>query len=121
VPILLAMYMRGSASAFNSGVGKVLSYPGKLPPIRSDLDLEVHLLERVVGSEEELAIKPLFKGETLMLNSGTATTVGTVKGGKKDIFQLHLKLPICAKEGSRITIARRIGTRWRLIGYGIIK
>jgi len=43
-------------------VGKVLSYPGKLPPIRSDLDLEVHLLERVVGSEEELEIKPLFKG-----------------------------------------------------------
>jgi len=29
-------------------------------------------------------------------------------------------LPICAKSGSRITLSRRIGSRWRLIGHGSI-
>ncbi|MGM5488942.1 MAG: hypothetical protein ACQESG_08435, partial [Nanobdellota archaeon] len=32
-----------------------------------------------------------------------------------------LKLPICAQVGSRITISRRLGNRFRLIGYGIIQ
>jgi len=31
-----------------------------------------------------------------------------------------LKLPICADKGERVAISRRIGARWRLIGYGII-
>ncbi len=101
--------------------GRVLGLPGKLPPIYSALNLEAHLLERVVGTEEELEIKPLAVGEMLMLNVWTATTVGVVASGKKGVFTLNLKLPVCAKPGTRVTIARRIGTRWRLIGYGIIK
>ncbi len=101
--------------------GRVVTLPGKLPPIYSSLNLEVHLLKRVVGTEEELEIKPLAVGETLMLNVWTATTVGIVASGKKGVFTLNLKLPVCAKPGTRVTIARRIGTRWRLIGYGIIK
>lgn len=101
--------------------GRVLALPGKLPPVYSSLNLEVHLLKRVVGTEEELEIKPLAIGETLMLNVWTATTVGIVAGGKKGVFTLNLKLPVCAKPGARVTMARRIGTRWRLIGYGIIK
>ncbi len=31
-----------------------------------------------------------------------------------------LKLPVCADIGSKVTLSRRIGTRFRLIGYGLI-
>ena len=32
-----------------------------------------------------------------------------------------LKLPVCASPGDRVALSRRVGARWRLIGYGIIK
>jgi translation initiation factor 2 subunit 3 len=35
--------------------------------------------------------------------------------------EMTLKLPVCAEEGSNVAISRRIGARWRLIGYGAIK
>ena len=101
--------------------GKVLGYPGKLPPVLNQINIEVHLLERVVGSEEELEVKPLASGETLMLNAGTSTTVGIVATGKKGLYNINLKMSVCARKESRITIARRYGTRWRLIGYGILQ
>ena len=101
--------------------GRVLGIPGKLPPVYVQLNLEAHLLKRVVGAEEELEVKPLAIGESLMLNVWTATTVGIVASAKKGTYLSNLKTPVCAKPGSRVTIARRFGTRWRLIGYGVIK
>jgi translation initiation factor 2 subunit 3 len=101
--------------------GKVLGIPGKMPPIKKDIAMEIHLLERVVGSKDELEIKPLINQEPLMLNTGTATTVGVVSVGKKQSYTFKLKLPVCARVGDRVTIARRFGTRWRLIGYGVIQ
>ncbi len=101
--------------------GRVAGLPGKLPPVYTQLNIEVHLLKRVVGAEEELEVKPLAIGETLMLNVWTATTVGIVASGRKGTFLFNLKIPVSAKAGARVTLARRFGTRWRLIGYGIIK
>jgi translation initiation factor 2 subunit 3 len=92
-----------------------------MPPIKKDIAMEIHLLERVVGSKDELEIKPLINQEPLMLNTGTATTVGVVSVGKKQSYTFKLKLPVCARVGDRVTIARRFGTRWRLIGYGVIQ
>jgi len=101
--------------------GKVLGLPGKTPPVLSQLSMEVHLLDRVLGTKEELVVKPLQGGETLMLNVCTSTTVGIVASGKKTSYIFNLKRPVCARKGDRVTIARRFGTRWRLIGYGVIQ
>lgn len=101
--------------------GSVVGHVGKLPPIREKLVLETHLLERVVGSKEDLDVEPIKMGEVLMLNVNSSATVGVVNKLEKDSFHCNLKIPICAKEESRVTISRRIGTRFRLIGYGIIK
>ncbi len=101
--------------------GKVLGYPNKMPNVFEKLDLKVDLLDRVVGTKEELEVKPLQRNESLMLNIGTATTVGVVNSGSGGRYKLSLKIPVCAKKKSRVTIARRFGTRWRLIGYGIIQ
>jgi translation initiation factor 2 subunit 3 len=102
--------------------GNVAGLPGKLPPVVNKLALEVHLLDRVVGSKEELKVDPLHMNENLMLNVGTSTTLGTVVStNKKGRFELALKLAVCIRQNKRVTIARRFGTRWRLIGYGIVQ
>jgi len=56
-----------------------------------------------------------------MLNVNSAATVGFVQSISKNKVKCKLKLPVCAEPGSKVTISRRVGTRFRLIGYGIIK
>ena len=55
-----------------------------------------------------------------MLNVYSAATVGMITQLGKDKIECQLKLPVCAEKGARVTISRRMGTRFRLIGYGII-
>jgi len=100
--------------------GSVAGKPGTLPPLLNELTLEIHLLERVVGSEKELKVEPIKRKEMLMLNVGTGKTIGIVKNPGKHC-ELSLKLSVCANKGDRVAISRRIGARWRLIGYGIIE
>ncbi|MBD3164081.1 translation initiation factor IF-2 subunit gamma [Candidatus Woesearchaeota archaeon] len=101
--------------------GSVVGLPGTLPEVHYDLRLEVKLLERVVGTEKDLDVEPVKMKEALMLNVNSASTVGVVTGLKRGIVSCKLKLPICADTGSRVTVSRLIGNRFRLIGYGIIQ
>jgi len=101
--------------------GSIVGLSGKLPPLWKDLTLAIHLLERVVGSKQDLNVDPVKLNEALMLNVNSAATVGVVSELKKDHIRCRLKLPVCAEVGSRVTISRMIGNRFRLIGYGIIK
>jgi translation initiation factor 2 subunit 3 len=102
-------------------VGSVAGHSGKLPKIWHNLKLEVHLLERVVGSMEELKVEPIKMNEVLMLNVNAAATVGFVNNLSKDVIDCRLKKPVSANTSDRVTISRRVGTRFRLIGYGVIK
>lgn len=101
--------------------GNVVGKPGKLPPVWDTLRVESHLLDRVVGTEEELKVEPIKKREVLLLNVGTARTMGLVTGLGKDEIELKLQIPVCAEVGERVAISRQVGSRWRLIGYGLIK
>ncbi len=101
--------------------GSVVGLPGKLPPVLYQLDLEVHLLQRVVGAKEELVVEPVKLHELLMLNVNSAATVGVVMKLQKNGIICKLKRPVCCNLGSRVTISRRVENRFRLIGYGIIK
>ncbi len=102
-------------------MGSVAGHIGKLPPIWNLFYLETHLLERVVGTREEIAVGAIKIGEPLMLNVNSGATVGIVNELGKNRVHVNLKMPVCANEGARVTISRLIGTRYRLIGYGIIK
>ncbi|MBI5389030.1 translation initiation factor IF-2 subunit gamma [Candidatus Woesearchaeota archaeon] len=119
--IAIATYLDPSLVKSDTLTGSVVGLPGKLPPVWQTLKLETHLLEKVVGIKEDTVVDPLKMGETLMLNANSAATVGVVSRLSKDVIECKLKLPICTAVGSRITISRRMGTRFRLIGYGIIK
>jgi len=101
--------------------GNVVGVAGKLPPVWQELTLETHLLERVVGSKEDLAVEPIKLHELLMLNVNSAATVGVVIELKKDAIKCKLKLPVCADKEAKVTISRRVGNRFRLIGFGVIK
>ncbi len=105
----------------DSLAGSVVGLSGKLPPTHTQIILETQLLERVVGTKDENEVKPLAKSEILMLNVNSAATVGVVLDPSKKNTTCILKKPICANPGDRITISRRIGDRFRLIGYGILK
>ena len=100
--------------------GNILSLSGKLPPIWHEFDLKPELLERVVGTKDELKVEPIKKAENLMLNANSATTVGIVTELKKNIVHIKLKIPICCNKEDRITISRMLGNRWRLIGVADI-
>ena len=102
-------------------VGQVAGEPGKLPPARGTFTMNMQLLERVVGVTDESNVEPIHSSEPLMLNVGTATTVGVVTSAREGgVVQVQLKRPVCADSGDRVAVSRRIGARWRLIGVGTI-
>ncbi len=100
--------------------GSVAGEPETLPPVKHQLDMEVHLLDRVVGTKKERKVEPIKAKEPLMINAGTTTTIGVVTTAGNQA-SVTLKLPVCAESGQRVALSRRVGARWRLIGYGIIK
>ena len=105
----------------DSLTGSVVGPVGKTPETRTELKLEVHLLERVVGAKDDLVVEPLRERESLVLNVNTATTVGSITKLGKGEATITLRLPVAAPVGSKITFSRRFHDRWRLIGYGILK
>ncbi len=103
--------------------GQVLAKKGELPTIRTECTISVELMAAMVSGDGEGADKiyPLRNNEMLMVNVATSTSVGVVKGAEKGKATLHLRLPICADQGQRVSLSRRVGARWRLIGHGTIQ
>ncbi len=97
--------------------GQLAGHIGKLPETLDTIIIKTNLLQRVLGSREELKIEPIKINEPLMMTIGTTRTVGTVMSAKGKI-ELDLKLPVCADKGDRAAISRQINGRWRLIGWG---
>jgi translation initiation factor 2 subunit 3 len=105
----------------DSLAGKIVGRPGQLPPVLESFDLSMCLLKRAVGTVDEKDVDPLKTNEPLMLTVGTATTVGIISELRPDWIRVKLKLPVCADQGQRIAVSRRIEGKWHLIGYGEIK
>lgn len=97
-------------------IGNVAGDPASLPPVRSELKLSVSMMEHAVGMDK---VDPIKEKEVLVLNVGTATTIGFVT--KLKPVTITLKRPVCALEGSKVAISRKVGNRWRLVGYGEIQ
>ena len=100
--------------------GNIAGKTGMLPPILTELTLETHVLERVVGTKELLKVERINPGESLLLHVGAAVNLGKVLSVKKNVVRLKLGRPICAPPSARVAMSRKITARWRLIGYGIM-
>jgi translation initiation factor 2 subunit 3 len=104
----------------DSLVGRVVGPPGTVPEVLSKMSIEVNLLDRVVGTAEDLKVEGIKTSEPLMISVGTATTVGVVTSARENRADMSLKIPVVADPGQRVAVSRRIGGKWRLIGYGVI-
>ncbi len=101
--------------------GRLAGYPGELPPIKDDFVMNVNLFDKVVGMEKEKNVEEIKTREPLMLTVGSSTTVGVVTSAREEEAAVRLKRSVCAEEGQRIAISRRIKGKWHLIGHGVIK
>lgn len=119
--IAIGTYLDPVRTKSDSFSGKVIGTVGNLPETMEKFVLSINLLKRVVGTIEEKNVEPIKTNEPLMLTIGTATTVGIVSEFHGEKIGVKLKLPVCANEGQRIAISRRIDSRWHLIGYGEIE
>ena len=100
--------------------GNVLGRKGELPETTEELELDVELMDTLIGSGEEMEIENIKEHEALMVNVGTTKSAGVVTQAGDDV-KLNLKMPVCAEVGDRVAISRQIDSRWRLIGHGKIK
>ncbi len=101
--------------------GQVVAKRGQLPPVREEMKSKINLMEEMVGGDEAPEkVSPLQGGEMLMINVSTATSVGIVSNVGKGEATLKLRLPVVTENGARVSLSRRVGTRWRLIGYGVV-
>lgn len=98
-------------------VGNIVGLPGTLPQPTNKISMEVHLLERHLLQN----VEKIKKGETLVINAGTAATSGIVTELYKNAINVTVKRPVCVEPKSKTAISRRVGNRWMLIGYGVIK
>ncbi len=101
-------------------IGNLVGKPGTLPPTRFRMTLDFHLLERAVGTKELLEVRNVSVGEVLLLDVGTAPTVGKVSNIKGETADLELTRPVCAEESERVAVSRKMAGRWRLIGFGTV-
>jgi len=100
--------------------GNIAGKKGMLPPTLNELILETHVLERAVGTKELLKVERINLDEQLLLHVGAAVNVGKVIAAKANLIKVKLTRPVCVLPGSRVAISRKITSRWRLIGYGLI-
>lgn len=105
----------------DSLTGNIIGHIGKLPNVFYELKIEPKLLKRVVGTANEINVEPIKKSEILMLNVNSAATTGIVTELAKNSVYVKLKRPVCADPTDRITLSRLVGSRFRLIGYGLMK
>jgi translation initiation factor 2 subunit 3 len=102
-------------------IGNLVGKPDMLPLNRAELTLDIRLFKRAIGTKELVEVDKVNKGERLLLDVGTAITLGNVVSAREDVATFQLARPVCAEENSRVAISRKIAGRWRLIGYGMIK
>jgi translation initiation factor 2 subunit 3 len=110
--LALATSLDPSLTHSDSLVGCIVGHEGQLPPVRSELALEVKPVSRALEKFPETYVT----NEPLVLGVGTATTVGFVKGFKKNRVELTLKKPVAADRDALVAVMRRAGQRWRLFG-----
>jgi translation initiation factor 2 subunit 3 len=109
-----------SLSKSDGLVGSLVGRPGTLPTVVENLVLNYRLFDKVVGSMTEEKVAKIAMGERLLLNVGTAKTMGEVSHISKNEVETNLTIPVCVLQSDRVALSRRIGGRWRLIGVGAV-
>lgn len=121
-------------------VGQVLGLMGSLPGVFIAIDIQYHLLRRLLGVRSDAGtptrVASLERLEIIMVNIGSFSTGAKVIQVKRDTqnkdgggdsgnsnvpaARLLLSSPACTEVGEKLALSRRIDKHWRLIGWGTI-
>jgi translation initiation factor 2 subunit 3 len=99
--------------------GNISGYTDQLPKSSSTIKFKVNLFDHVVGMDGQQKIS-LHLNDPLLVTQTIAKTVGIVTIGKKDAYEMKLKIPICVEKGDKIALSKQMSGRWHLIGWGEI-
>lgn len=116
-------------------VGHVIGSEGSLPPIYTLIEIQYHLMRRLLGVRTEgkskgAKVDNLSKNEVLLVNIGSLSAGGRVSairetknkhGAVDKRAKVILTSAVCTDIGEKIAISRKINKHWRLIGWGTIK
>lgn len=108
-------------------VGQIIGHPGKMPDVVLEIEASYYLLRRLLGVKSESAdkakqkVSKLKADEILMINIGSTSLGGKVLTVSSDKVRIQFMNPVCANEGEKIALSRRIDRNFRLIGWGEIK
>lgn len=112
---------------------QVIGSEGSLPPIYTLIEIQYHLMRRLLGVRTEgrskgAKVDNLSRNEVLLVNIGSLSAGGRVSairdpknqhGDKR--AKVILTSAVCTDVGEKIAISRKINKHWRLIGWGTIK
>jgi len=102
----------------DSLVGNVVGKPGTLPPVWVELELEFHRIERRNADPSSTQFKPK---DVVMINVGSASVMGIVKEFRRDRLTVTLRRAVCSETNLKAVVTRQVGSRWRIVGYGVLK
>jgi translation initiation factor 2 subunit 3 len=108
-------------------VGMIIGHPGKMPEVVLEIEASYYLLRRLLGVKSEggdktkQKVQKLKVEEVLMINIGSTSLGGKVLSVTSDKVRIQFMNPVCANEGEKIAMSRKIDRNFRLIGWGEIK
>ena len=97
--------------------GQIVAKPGSLPEPTTEFTMEYRPIERKVQKVEHV---PFRYQEMLALAIGTMPAAGIVMSAKSDEITVRTKKPVTVPGGTTVAVSRKIGNRWRLVGYGVV-
>jgi translation initiation factor 2 subunit 3 len=84
--------------------------------------VKFYLFQNLVGvrSDTHRKVQNLRKEEILLINIAACSVPGKVIKAKSSKAQIEFTQPVCAAEGDKLTLSRKIANTYRLIGFGTV-
>jgi translation initiation factor 2 subunit 3 len=120
--VAIGTYLDPSITKADALVGSVITAADAELTVSDKLRIEYEMLERSLKLKDEPKVEKIRVNDLLMLNIGSATTLGSVTSATGNSIIVSLKRPMVIwNEESRIVISKQIGGRWRMIGWGKVR
>lgn len=72
----------------DSMVGHTIGYPGQMPAVFIEIDVQTTFLRRIVGSRDDTKIENIKEGEILLINIGSTSCGGTVMSVRDNMARI---------------------------------
>lgn len=96
-----------------------------MPEVVQEIEAQYYLLRRLLGVKNEggadknkSKVQKLKVDEILLINIGSTSLGGKVVFFNSDVARIQFMNPVCANQGEKIAMSRRIDRNFRLIGWG---